>query len=429
MGRKLTYEELEQKIVLLEREVAKSKQIEDEKKNLEVQLIQAQKMESLGALAGGIAHDFNNILTPIVGYTEMMLQNKIEEGAVRKNLLAILEATSRARDLVKQILTFSRQSKPEKGPVILQPVIQEALKLLRSSLPSTIEIRQNIEDGFGQVNANPTQIHQMMMNLGINAYHAMRENGGVLEVTLKQKKIGIDNRSMYPTMAIGSYIQLVVSDTGHGIDSPTMKRIFDPYFTTKKMGEGTGLGLSIVHSIVKDHKGHITVQSESGKGTAFHIYLPRIIATAALPGTTPGRYLPMGCEHILLVDDEPSLLQMAKQMLEGLGYEVTAQSSSIDALEVFSKQPNRYDIVITDMTMPHMTGGILAQRMLSIKPDIPIILCSGFSETITEDEILRQNIRAFITKPVTMVQIASTIRSILDKEHSHCLKNTGTLSI
>jgi len=288
MDKKPTYKELEQKIVFLEREISRNKQVEEEKKNLEMQLIQAQKMEVLGTLAGGIAHDFNNILTPIIGYTEMILQNGIDEKTTRKNLSAILETTNRAKDLVKQILTFSRETKPDKSPMILQPIIQEVLKLLRSSLPPTIEIHQNIEDGFGQVNANATQIHQMMMNLGINAYHAMRKNGGILEVVLKQKKIDTGDRTMFPAMAIGSYLHLMVSDTGHGIDSATMKRIFDPYFTTKKMGEGTGLGLSIVHGIVKDHKGHITVQSESGKGTTFHIYLPQIVTTTSLPETVQG---------------------------------------------------------------------------------------------------------------------------------------------
>jgi len=429
MERKPTYEELEQRILVLENEVNKNKQLEEEKKNLEIQLIQAQKMESLGTLASGIAHDFNNILTPIIGYTEMMLRKAPSEGLSRKNLLAILEATNRAKDLVKQILTFGRQTKPEKNRLLLQPIIKEALKLLRSSIPSTISIRQDIEDGFGQVNANPTQIHQMIMNLGINAYHAMRGNGGVLKITLRQKKISTEDRSNYPTLAIGSYMELVIGDTGQGIDNRLVKRIFDPYFTTKKLGEGTGLGLSLVHSIVKDHNGHITVESEAGKGTTFHIFLPSIVATASRSEVKPNETLPGGCEHILLVDDEPLLLQMVKQMLEGLGYKVTIQSNSIDALKLLGNHPEQFDIVITDMTMPYMTGDKLAQRLLEIKPDIPVVLCSGFSETITENEILPRNIRAFLTKPLTMAQIASTIRGILDRERIPCLENTYTLSV
>jgi CheY-like chemotaxis protein len=305
----------------------------------------------------------------------------------------------------------------------------EALRLLRSSMPATIEICQNIEDGSGQVSANPTQIHQMIMNLGINAYHAMREKGGVLEVTLRQKKIGAENRSKYPGMAIGSYMELIVSDTGHGIDRSLMKRIFDPYFTTKKIGNGTGLGLSLVHSIVKDHNGHITVESESGKGTAFHIFLPRIISTQLMPESASNGILPGGKEHILVVDDEPLLLQMMKQMLEGLGYTVTAQSNSIDALTKLGNHPEMYDIVITDMTMPHMTGNKLAQRLLEIKPEIPVVLCSGFSETITENEARPRNIRAFLTKPLTTAQIASTIRGILDREQVPFSGNIYTLTV
>ena len=417
MGSEPSYEELLQKIASLEMEVAKGKQAEDEKKDLEIQLVQAQKMESLGTLAGGIAHDFNNILSPVIGYTEMMLSDIPEASLHQKYLFSILKATNRARDLVQQILTFSRQTKPERKSLKIQTVIKEALKLLRSSLPATIEIRQTIGDGYGQVKADPTQIHQMIMNLGTNAYHAMREGGGVLEVVLDEIKIGQDNQAAYPTLAIGSYLHLKVRDTGHGIDSADTKRIFDPYFTTKKAGEGTGLGLSLVDGIVKDHSGYITVQSVVGKGTVFHIYFPRIVTATSVPVAESRSISPRGDEHILLVDDEPQLLQMEQQLLENLGYRVTPQSSGLEALKLFNEAPDRYDIVITDMTMPHLTGDKLSEKLIDIRPDIPVILCSGFSELNIKKEMLSPGVRAFIVKPVAMNQMATTLRSVLDSSY------------
>lgn len=415
MGRKPSYEELEQKVLSLEEQVSRGKQAEDDRRDLEIQLIQAQKMESLGTLAGGIAHDFNNILSPIIGYTEMMLADVPEDSVPRKYLSAILKATNRARDLVQQILAFSRPTEPERKPVMIQPMIEEALKLLRSCLPATIEIRQTIGDGFGMVEADPTQIHQMVMNLGTNAYHAMREKGGLLEVTLEETKIGPGDL-IYPTMAIGSYLKLTVRDTGHGMERALLKRIFDPYYTTKKNGEGTGLGLSIVKGIVDNHGGTITVESEPDHGTVFHIYLPRIINAVSEHSAMPSSILPEGNEHILLVDDELPVLQMGKEMLENLGYDVTIRSSSPDAFITFRNHPNRFDIVITDMTMSMMTGDKLAEELLTIRPDIPIILCTGFNETISEDRAMLLGIREFIMKPMAMNQIANTLRKVLDEE-------------
>jgi len=415
VGKKPSYEELECKVAELEAQVSLGRQVEDEKRALEMQLIQSQKMESLGTLAGGIVHDFNNILAPIIGYTEMMLSEVPEASSQQQHLYTILEATDRARDLVQRILTFSHQTLPERKPVKIQPVVEEALKLLRSSLPATIEIRRTIEDGCGQVKADVTQIHQMVMNLGTNAFHAMREKGGVLEVTLEEVKISQDRQVDAFVMATGTYLHLAMKDTGHGIDGTIIDRIFEPYFTTKKMGEGTGLGLSLVHSIVKDHGGKITVRSEADTGTEFHIYLPRIITATTSSCVDTEHAVPGGEEHILLVDDEPQVIQMEQDMLEKLGYRVTPQADSRGALAAFRHTPGGFDMVITDLTMPHMTGDELSRALLDIRPDIPIILNTGFSEVFSEDQALSLGIRAYLTKPVGMNQIAVTIRDILDQ--------------
>ena len=338
-------------------------------KKMEEKLHQAQKMEAIGTLASGIAHDFNNILFPMMGFAEMALDDLQEESPVRNNIKEILQGTKRANDLVKQILAFSRQSDQKPKPLKVQLVIKEVLKLIRSSLPTTIEIKQYISNKCGLVIADSTQIHQVAMNLMTNAYHAMENEGGKLEVTLKEVELGIDDltdQSMTP----GAYVCLTVADTGPGMDTSVISRIFEPYFSTKEIGKGTGLGLAVVHGIVKSYNGDIKVYSETGEGTAFHVYLPVIKSQVETGEADAGAPVPKGTERILLVDDEDPIIRMEKQMLERLGYDVTERTSSIEALEAFRASPDKFDLVITDMTMPNMTGIQLSQRLLEIRPDI-----------------------------------------------------------
>ncbi len=389
---------------------------EEEKKELQAQLQQAQKMQAIGTLAGGIAHDFNNILFPIVGYTEMAMGDLSEESVTRRNLEEVLKAANRAKGLVRQILTFSRQSEQERKPLKIQPIIKEALKLLRASIPSTIEISQNIDKGCGAILADPIRIHQVMMNLCTNAYHAMREKGGVLGVTLAEVDIDSGDLGSNVDLKPGPYLRLTVSDTGHGIEHAEMERIFEPYFTTKGPGEGAGMGLAVVHGITRSHGGYITVYSEPGEGATFHVYLPRIDSSAIAPVTVSTEPTPNGKERILLTDDEEQIAHMVQQMLERLGYHVTARTSSVEALEAFRMQPEKFDLVITDQTMPNMTGAELAQKLMGIRPDIPIILCTGFSEVIPEEKARAMGFREYVMKPIVKSEMARIIRRVLDQE-------------
>ena len=394
---------------------------EEEKKKLEAQLQQAHKVESIGTLAGGIAHDFNNILSPIILHTEMVLENISKEGPLRFSLKEILRASLRAKDLVKQILTFSRQAEQERIPLIINPVIKEAIRLLRSSLPSTIEIRQKIEAEDIVILADPTQIHQILMNLCTNAANAMRESGGVLEVGLVDVDLHSDDTNHFVDSEPGQYIKLTVSDTGHGIEPAIMNKIFNPYFTTQEKGKGTGLGLSVVHGIVNTHGGHISTYSELGNGTRFDVYLPLFDSADIKAETVSPEKLAAGDEHILLVDDEKGIVDVVQQMLVHLGYQVTVRTSSIEALEVFRASMDKFDLVITDQTMPNMTGKELAKELMSIRPNIPIILCTGFSEQIGERRAKEMGISAFIMKPIVMKEMANTIRHLMDlaKEGGH----------
>ena len=409
-------EEGKQAILVNVMDVTEQKRAWEEKKELQTQLQHAQKMEAIGTLAGGIAHDFNNILLPIIGYTEMAITDVPQDSLIRKNLAEVLKAAELAKGLVQQILTFSRLSEKERKPLMIQPIIKESLKLLRASLPSTIEIRQNIDNECGAILADPTQIYQVMMNLCTNAYHAMREKGGILEVTLTE--MDIDSPDLIPNLDLnpGQYLRLAVSDTGHGMDRTVVERIFDPYFTTKGLGEGTGLGLSVVHGIVRSHDGYITVYSEPGEGTTFHIYLPRIEVKAKVPETISTEPALKGKEHILFVDDDEQIVNVVQQILERLGYHVAARTSSVEALEAFQTQPEKFDLVITDLTMPNMTGTELAKRLIDIRPDIPIILCTGFSEAISEEKAKAIGIREYVMKPITMHDLAMSIRKALNKD-------------
>ena len=383
---------------------------------LEAQFRQAQKMEAIGTLAGGIAHDFNNILASMMGYAELV-RMKTTDKAIYPHLDRILKACNRSGDLVKQILTFSRQRDQEKRPLSVTPIVKEALKLLRSSIPASIEIQQHYNAGQDTVLADPTQIHQVLMNLCTNAVHAMREREGVLEVRLSQNMLSANNRADDPELEGTGCLQIVVSDTGIGIDPAVKDKIFDPFFTTKNPGEGTGLGLSVVYGIVQDHGGTIAVESEKGKGTVFTIHLPLIVTDGG--EVTPDNVsIPHGEGSILYVDDEEPITAMGKEMLTCLGYDVTVRFSSHDAFEVFQAHPERYGLIITDMTMPNMTGAKLAKEMLKIRPELPIIMTTGFSERIDEARAKKIGIRELLMKPFSLPLLAQAVKRNIAQETS-----------
>ena len=381
----------------------------------ERQLQQVLKIQAIGTLAGGIAHDFNNILFPIVGYTELTMDEVPDDSVAHNNLEEVLKAAHRAKDLVQQILTFSRQSGQERKPVKVHLIIKEALKLLRASIPASIEIINKIDDDCHPVMGDATQIHQVIMNLCTNAYHAMQDKGGTLEVNLSEVDVGYEETVKKIGMQPGKHLQLLVRDEGCGMDAVVLDRIFEPYYTTKEQGKGTGLGLSVIHGIVKNHRGDISVTSSPGKGTTFKVYLPVTEDADIANEFEPSNGAAKGNERILLIDDEEQIVSMEQQMLENLGYEVTARTDSTKALKEFSEQPQNFDLVITDMTMPQMTGDELAQKLLDIKPDIPVILCTGFNEDITEEKALSMGIQKFVMKPVIKNDLATTIRTVLDQ--------------
>ena len=393
-------------------DITEIKSLEKARLHTEAQLRQAQKMEAIGTLAGGIAHDFNNILSAILGYSELALDDAMHERASAHYIREIFKAGNRARDLVNQILTFSRQTETEAKPIQVEPIVKEALKLLRASLPSTIEIQTNIQSK-AIVEADPIQIHQVIMNLCANAGHAMRPKGGRLMVELTEEELDLESAARLPGTVPGEYLKISVSDTGPGIAPEIMDKIFDPYFTTKEKGEGTGMGLAMVQGIVQNCRGAVTVGSSPNEGTRFRIYLPvihmdepvQVSVDVAIPG---------GHEHILFVDDEPPLADLSKQILERMGYQVTIRTSSIEALALFESNPEGFDLVITDMTMPHMPGDVLSRKLLAVRPDLPIIICTGYSEKMTQDIIERLNIRALIMKPIVRDELLLTVRKILE---------------
>lgn len=390
------------------------KQAEAEKKKLEVQLLQTQKMESIGTLAGGIAHDFNNILSPIIGYSELAVDYTEKDSLIHEYIQEVLVAAQRAKDLVKQILTFSRQTEYEQKPVQIKSIAKEVLKLLRSSLPTTIEIRQNLQSS-ATILADPTQIHQILMNLCTNAGHAMAEEGGILTVELTKAELDFDFTDRHPGTAPGPYLKLTVSDTGIGMSPQVLDRIFEPFFTTKDQGEGTGMGLSVVLGIVKSLGGTITAYSDPGQGSVFNVFFPTLEKRVGIV-TQVKSPIPTGTECILFIDDEEPLTKIGKRLLESIGYEVVTRTSGIEALELFRSVPERFDVVITDMTMPTLTGDRLAEQLLKIRPDIPIILCTGFSTMIDEEKAKTKGIRALINKPILKRDIAEVIRRVLDEK-------------
>jgi PAS domain S-box-containing protein len=394
------------------RDISQLKKAEEEKLHLEESLRQSQKMEAIGTLAGGIAHDFNNILAAIIGYTELAYYKIPESSPVRQDMQEVLKAGQRAKELVKHILLFSRKSVQKHTPVDIHPVVQEALKLIRATIPSTIRIHQEINFQCGTIIADQTEIQQIIINLCMNAAQEMEKNGGDLTVALQGVELSEEGLQIDPNLKTGSYVKLSVSDTGHGISRDTIDRIFDPYFTTKEIGKGSGLGLAIVQGIVKSHNAMITVESNTD-GTIFNVFFPKVegkgqqIEETSVP-------LPTGKERILVVDDEGSVVDVIQKRLALLGYQVTATKSSKEALDLFRLQPNAFDLVITDQTMPNMTGEQLARELIGLRPDLLVILCTGYSSKILAENVKAIGIKGFIMKPVDQKELAVIVRGVLD---------------
>ena len=398
------------------RDISQRKRLEKERLEMEQQLFQAQKMESLGTLAGGIAHDFNNLLFQILGFTQLAINTLSPDHELRRLLLPVENASNKASALVKQIIGFSRGTVSEFKPLAVQPIIKEILKLLRSSIPTTIEIRQTISENCGPILTDVIKIYQVVMNLCTNAYHAMQRKGGILEVTLDEVEVANESLPAFSGLKTGKYLKLAVRDDGDGMDEAIMAKIFDPLFTTKSEREGTGLGLCIVKKIVDEHKGFISVESTPGKGSTFTIYLPRASITQAPAIESVFRSESFGTEKIMVVDDEHSIVAMEQESLGEMGYQVTGFVNSSDALKAFRDNPQDYDLVITDQTMPEITGSELATQLLTIRQDIPIILLTGHSDIITEEDALKMGIKKFRLKPLDIDELAGFIREILDTQ-------------
>jgi len=394
-------------------DITERNRVEEEKKSLEKQLIQAQKMEAIGTLAGGIAHDFNNILGAIIGFSELACDSLPPGSEAITSLEKVMAAGYRASGLVKQILTFSRQSVTELTPLYPSVIIKEALKILRPSLPSTITIKQQIDNATRAILADPTEIHQILMNLCTNAFHAMESTGGILEIALSDRALSKEDLFYQPDARSGNYVVLSIGDSGPGIPPETKDKIFDPYYTTKEIGRGTGLGLSIVDGIIKKYGGFITCTSTLGIGTVFHVFFPAI-EEEVVPDVMQMDTIPTGKERILFVDDEDILTELGRKVLEGLGYEVTVRTSGLKALATFRRHPNRFDAVITDHTMPGMTGMDLARQILQIHPGLPIILCTGYSTLVNEKQAKAEGIKGFAIKPLSKSLIATLLRKVLD---------------
>ncbi|HNT88097.1 MAG TPA: ATP-binding protein, partial [Candidatus Hydrogenedentes bacterium] len=406
----------------LEAEIADRRRAERDKEKLEAQLRQAEKMKAIGTLAGGIAHDFNNILSSILGFTEMTLVKADADFPYRRYLEEVFKAGNRAKELVRQILVFSRQSEEERAPINMHDIVDEALALFSPALPENIVLRHALDPDCGTVLADPVQMHQVVMNLLSNAEHAMRENGGVLEVRLEAVRFDAPVTMPQGILLPGAYILLTVSDTGHGIPPEAISRIYEPFYTTKAVGEGTGMGLAIVHGIVTSLGGVVTVESDYRRGAVFRIYLPRS-HHAALRRAEPADEDLGGSEHILVVDDEAQLVSMWTEMLRGLGYQVTSHTGSRSALQDFLDDPDAYDLALLDQTMPELSGAELARRMLGKRPGFPIILATGFSEAITAEDARAMGIREFVLKPIIAKDLALTIRRALGDDRATSRRN------
>gem|GEM_PF-747926 len=407
-------------IIGMIRDISEKKIAERKNRTLEKQLHQSMKMEALGTLAGGIAHDFNNILSVIIGYTQLILSNLPENSDNYKKLLNVMQASDRAKNLVSQILAFSRNDEHVLRPVKTQLIVKEVLKLLRSSIPTTISIKQDIENSGGMVMADPTQIHQVIMNICTNAYQAMKENGGELEITLQETDPGPRELSVSHYLKSGPHVRIIIRDTGPGIPADALGRIFEPYYTTKPKGEGTGLGLAVVHGIVTNLKGDIFVKSDPGVGTAFSIFIPIVHGGSETDGSDIDLAVELkrGSEHILFVDDDEILVEVNKETLEDFGYNVTAVANSVEALNLFLNTPDAFDLIITDMTMPNLTGDKLAEKILKIRPGRPIILSTGYSDAINPEIAKTKGIMGYLNKPFVQKDLLSEIRKCLDNTES-----------
>ncbi|MCA9497963.1 MAG: response regulator [Nitrospira sp.] len=397
-------------------DITEQKRVEEALTKTERQFRQSSRMEAIGTLAGGIAHDFNNILTAILGYTELALATVPKESRTQRNLQEVLTAGHRAKHLVLQILTFSRQAGQGKKPTPLHMVVREALKLLRSTIPTTIEIRQSLKTE-STILADPTQMHQIIINLCTNAEFAMRESGGILNVALEDVNVTEELTGAISGLHIGPHVRLTVEDTGLGMTPEVLERLFDPFFTTKPIGEGSGMGMAVVHGIITSHKGAIVVDSIVNKGTKIDVYLPTV-PTQVVEPLYDQTAIPTGKESVLFVDDEETIVRLGKELLTQLGYTVEVYTSSIEALRTFTQDPHRFDLVITDQTMPGMTGEALSRELLRIRPDLPIILCTGFSHVISAERAKALGIQGYLMKPLAIRDLVPIIRHVLDKTPS-----------
>ena len=404
---------VERRVVVAHENITERRRAVEERMRMATQLRHTHKMEAIGTLAGGIAHDFNNILSSVIGFTELCLMDVSKGGLLESNMMEVFRAGMRARDLVRQILTFARKDESQVQPTQVGTIAKEATKLIRSLIPATIDIQLQV-DSEALVMADPTQIHQVFMNLFTNAAHAMEAEGGQLTIHISQTRLDRSLGSLNTNLMPGDYLRITVADTGTGIDPEKLDKIFDPYFTTKGRCEGTGLGLSVVHGIVQSYNGEITVDSKPGQGSTFTIYLP-ISTQKAITSIDASDRLPLGTERILFIDDERPIADMSRQRLSLLGYRVTVAHSSIEALDRLTAGPEDFDLIITDMTMPHMSGDRLAMEAKKLSPKVPVILCTGYSKKISPEKAAAIGIDAFIMKPVAVNELAETIRRVLDE--------------
>jgi nitrogen-specific signal transduction histidine kinase len=402
---------------VISRDITERVRGEETRKRLEAQLRQAQKMEAIGTLAGGIAHDFNNVLTGILCNTQLAEFDLPPDHPARPYIAGVEQASMRARDLVAKILTFSRRTEQQFGIHSLPPVVEEALDLLRASLPATIQIRRSLDPGLPPVRCDPGQLHQVVMNLGTNAAHAMAPRGGQIAVSLETAQPESAVTTNHPALAGRDCVRLMISDTGHGMDALTRERIFEPFFTTKPVGEGTGLGLSVVHGIIEDHGGAITVDSAPGRGTTFTVWLP--VATSPASGPVGHRDRPshpMGRgERILVVDDEPAVAQAGARILDRLGYRTSAFTHGADALDAFRRDPSGYAALVSDLTMPDITGADVVREVFALRPHLPVLITTGYMRSQDVEHIRALGVRNFLQKPFTIESLAESVRKTLDR--------------
>jgi len=397
------------------RDISERKRADREKRQLESQLQQSQKMESIGTLAGGIAHDFNNILSIILGNTEMAMEDIPENSTARETLDEVRKASMRAKGMIKQLLSFSRKSDSARNPIKIIPDIKESLKFLRFTIPKSVELKSMLPEDSYTILGDSTQIHQIMINLYSNAFDAMEDTGGLLTVKVTDENIQEESISPGVHLASGRYVKLVVTDTGHGMNQDMIKRIFDPYFTTKEVGKGTGMGLAVIHGIMKSHDGNIFVESTIGKGTTFNLWFPAIDHKEDLPDAVGNESLHSGTEHVLFVDDEEPMAIMGKMLLERLGYKVEIATDPVKVIDLLKSKPKSWiELVVTDFSMPGINGRQLAEQIFTINPDLPVILCTGYSEQHMEEGLNKTNIKKYLEKPFNMSEMATAVRAVLD---------------